>query len=718
MFFNFNRFFGFQQKLDNLLKNESLTIETIFNEDDILQELKGSSSVKFADYLIQHPQEYKKMIGYIVDEITDESLDKTQRTKYPFYSSEILGQENEKLINFLFDKPEDEMYEEINNPIEDDETQLVETINKNDQLKENEEIRANLLNNLLQLLENDALIVTTAGYFAKAVNTIILKRGVCFWEHLKHNPQVISNMFKHCYLKHIVDIFDKLISLEDNYEQHNQYMNDRLALMQRLALILKGKEYSQVIVQNICELFEGQFKKAVYQYETQTQEYKKMLLQFIQQYTPSFFMSIALQTQQAVAYNVIIAQLEFLNKLAFSNEHQDQIENTEKESLKIPDIVQLYSIIIKDFSKALNQKDQFTLSFKSTDGFCITPLGECKLSLIYLINNLLSKSELQNYYSYNIFQSIINLVNQHRSNNQLHLLFEKIVLTVFSSNNEQLQKELFQETNLITFIIQNNNEEARKNKFGFQGILTRLSNYLHQNQSQSKQFQLVLQQMNTNWNQYMDGLDSVNKYEQEWILGVNPKQKAFQISEEVSSPNIIMPEPLVQYAYTQPSGFRKCESFENNDEDNEVNNEEEIQQEQNEQQQIEQIGTETDQKQEESNQNDNEQKDQLELDSTANIQEEIIKTQQEYVSLDEQKNEQDKENQINDNVDNQIDNNQLDQNNDGNEEIIHTQEVQVEENQKIQEDNLTEQQDIQKEDKEPNLNQEELIKQGDNEQQE
>lgn len=42
--------------------------------------------------------------------------------RYPFYSSEILGCENEKLINFLFDKPEDEMYEGINNPIEDDET--------------------------------------------------------------------------------------------------------------------------------------------------------------------------------------------------------------------------------------------------------------------------------------------------------------------------------------------------------------------------------------------------------------------------------------------------------------------------------------------------------------------------------------------------------------------------------------------------------------------
>lgn len=38
-----------QSKLDNLLKQENLTLETILNEDDILQELKMSSSKKFAD---------------------------------------------------------------------------------------------------------------------------------------------------------------------------------------------------------------------------------------------------------------------------------------------------------------------------------------------------------------------------------------------------------------------------------------------------------------------------------------------------------------------------------------------------------------------------------------------------------------------------------------------------------------------------------------------
>ncbi|CAD8141637.1 unnamed protein product [Paramecium octaurelia] len=740
MFFNFNRFFGFQQKLDNLLKNESLTIETIFNEDDILQELKGSSSAKFADFLIQHPQEYKKMIGYIVNEINDDSLDKTCRTKYPFYSSEVLGQENEKLINFLFDKPEDEIFDGINNPIEDDETQqlgasdknnnnqiedqetqLEATSKKTEKLKENEEIRANLLDYLLQLLEDDALNVTTAGYFAKALNTIILKRGVCFWEHLKHNPQVISNLFKHCYLKHIVDIIDKLISLEDNYEQHNQYMNDRFSLLQRLAQILKGKDYSQVIVQNICELFEGQFRKAVQQQETQTQEYKKMLLHFVQQITPSFFMFIALQTQQAVAYNVIIAQLEFLNKMAFQNEHQDQIENTEKESLKIPDIAPLFSLIIKDFSKALNQQDWFNVSFTSTVGTCITPLGECKLSLIQLINNLLSKSELQNFYSSNIFQSIINLVKQHPSNNQLHLLFEKIVLTVFASNNEQLQKSMFSETNLITFIIENNNDDARKNKFGFQGVLTRLSNYLHQNATQSQQFQLTLQQTNSNWSQYMDGLNDVIKKEQEWILGVNPKQKTFQLSEEISSPNIIMPEPLVQYAYTQPSGFRKCESFENSDEDNEGKNEEEIQHEQQEQKIAQEPEAEIGQQYEVPNQNNNNQKDPLDLDSNPDVKEEIIQTSElnqpsdEEITEEDQQIQQDKENESKENLDNQIQIYQLEQMQNANEEVIHTQQVQEEDNLKPQE-NQPEQQHIQTEEKEPK--QEEQIKQEDIGQQE
>jgi serine/threonine-protein phosphatase 6 regulatory subunit 3 len=42
---------------------------------------------------------------------------------------------------------------------------------------EEEQIRANLYNQLIEFLENDVLNVTSAGYFAKAMIAIIKRRG-------------------------------------------------------------------------------------------------------------------------------------------------------------------------------------------------------------------------------------------------------------------------------------------------------------------------------------------------------------------------------------------------------------------------------------------------------------------------------------------------------------------------------------------------------------
>lgn len=48
---SFGRFlqsYGFSSKLDSLLEKESTTLEDILNEENILMELRGSSSSKFA----------------------------------------------------------------------------------------------------------------------------------------------------------------------------------------------------------------------------------------------------------------------------------------------------------------------------------------------------------------------------------------------------------------------------------------------------------------------------------------------------------------------------------------------------------------------------------------------------------------------------------------------------------------------------------------------
>ncbi|CAK64263.1 unnamed protein product (macronuclear) [Paramecium tetraurelia] len=557
MFFNFGRFFGFgqQPKLDNLLKKENLTIECIFNEEDILQELKGTSSSKFADFLIEHPQEYLKMINYIVEEIPDSCTEKNRCIKYPFYGSEILGSENEKLINFLFEKPSEQPSDDVRNPIEDEETEQVEQLEQNNNAQENEIIRAGLLENLLKLLDSDAIIVTTAGYFAKVVNAIIHKKGHCFWEHLKHYPDILSNLFKHSYLKHIVDIFEKLIILEENYEQSTEYMNERSALLQRLVVFLKGKQHSQLIVGNICELFVELYKKSINQFDTQNQELKSMLAQFTVTTTPLFFMNLALATQQSVVYNVLNVQFEFLNKYYLSDQQHDVVIN----------LTQLYKPVIQLFEKALQQVDSFKIPFISADGTEITPLGDGKLLIIQFIVSLVNKPEFYSYFTAEVFSLIIDLVKQHQTNNQLHLLFERLIVALVETNDEFLHRLIFEDTNLLLFIIQNNEEKARQNKFGFQGVLTRLSNYLDCNKNKSASFQVSLQLLSTiqvDWDEYIKGLTNVNKVEQEWILGINPKQREQKFIEEIISPNI-KEDTSEQNRGVQ--GIRKCISSDNND---------------------------------------------------------------------------------------------------------------------------------------------------------
>ncbi|CAD8174084.1 unnamed protein product [Paramecium pentaurelia] len=558
MFFNFGRFFGFgqQPKFDNLLKKDNLTIECIFNEDDILQELKGTSSSKFADFLIKHPQEYLKMINYIVEEIPDQCTEKNRCVKYPFYGSEILGSENDKLINFLFEKPTEESQEDVRNPIDDnEETEQIESLEQNNNIQENEIIRAGLLDNLLKLLESDSIIITTAGYFAKVINSIINKKGYYFWEHLKHYPDIISNLFKHSYLKHIVDIFEKLIIMEENYDQSTEYMNERLALLQRLVVFLKGKQHSSVIVGNICELFVELYRKSIYSFDNQQQEYKNMLVQFTITTTPLFFMNLAQATQQSVVYQILNVQFEFLNKFQLSDQSNEVNIN----------LIQLYKPVIQLLEKAIIQVDIFKIPFISADGIEVRPLGDAKLFIIQLIVQLIQKSEFYRHFTAELFCQIINLVKLHPNNNQLHLLFEKLIVELFEKNDEFLHRLILDEAQLLQFIIQNNDEKARQNKYGFKGILTRLSNYLNSNKNKSNLFQVsqyLLTQMQIDWDEYMKGLERVNKIEQEWILGINPRQKEQKIIEEIISPNI-QEENQEQNHIIQ--GIRKCISSDNND---------------------------------------------------------------------------------------------------------------------------------------------------------
>ncbi|CAD8147653.1 unnamed protein product [Paramecium octaurelia] len=543
--FNFARFFGFgfQSKLDNLLKQENLTLETILNEEDILQELKMSSSEKFADFIISHPNEYQKMIHYIIDEVEPQEQDINTYIKYQFIISEVFGSENEKLINYLFDKPSENNQEEIQNPLEDSQTDPVPT---QEQLNK-ELIRQHLLDDFLQVLEKDALVITTAGYVNKIIGAIIHKRGHDFWEYIIKNQNIISNLFKHAELKHITEIIEKLIILDTNQEENEDkhFLKERSELIIRLQKFLTANSHSNIIISNVCDIFIELYKR-----ELQTIDSTPHLRSILPSVpSPQYLMNLANQTQNTSVYNLLNIQFEFYTKIEVIEDGKYAV-----------DLKQLYSSVISQLPSALIQQDIFKVAFKTSNGDQVYPLGDSKLSLISFIIQLCQREEIAKEITQaTIFQHILNLILKYSSNNQLQILFEKLVVTVLQSKVSHLQQLLFQDQLILKFLISNNGIEQRKQKPFYQGVLTKITNYLNSNINQSEELANSIDQIKEDWQKYIDELNEVNQKELQWMLGVNPRMKE-QINSGSSSP--FRPDPLISY-----QGIRRVE----NNDDNPIN---------------------------------------------------------------------------------------------------------------------------------------------------
>jgi serine/threonine-protein phosphatase 6 regulatory subunit 3 len=94
------------------------------------------------------------MIDYIIN-YDEELTNKKIQIRYPFMISEIMGSENTKLIDYLFGKFEESETEEI-------------------KASKDWEI---LLPKLFSFLDRDSICMTAAGYFNKAIITILRRRG-------------------------------------------------------------------------------------------------------------------------------------------------------------------------------------------------------------------------------------------------------------------------------------------------------------------------------------------------------------------------------------------------------------------------------------------------------------------------------------------------------------------------------------------------------------
>jgi hypothetical protein len=95
---------------------------------------------------------------------------------------------------------------------------------------------------------------TSAGYFSKAITSLITKQG-SLWEFFHEEPQHVENLLYHIYSKSVAEIIEKLLiveGMEKNPEDSSPgtidpYQSDRLNLVGELFKIFDSSTNSEVL---------------------------------------------------------------------------------------------------------------------------------------------------------------------------------------------------------------------------------------------------------------------------------------------------------------------------------------------------------------------------------------------------------------------------------------------------------------------------------------
>ncbi|CAD8079852.1 unnamed protein product [Paramecium primaurelia] len=507
MFFNFARFFTQQQQLDSLLANPDCDLETILSTEGILQEIKGLGATKFADHVIKHPEMYQKMIDYII-QFEDELIDKKTQIQFPFLTSEILGSQNQKLIDYLFECPEEEIQ------------------------FENQQIRQGLYNQLLSFLENDILNVTSAGYFAKAFIAIIKKRGFDVWETIINNKTILSNLIKHIDIKHIAEIIEKLIILDTSQENYEEkFFEERKQLLERIIKLLQYKSYNTEIVDNVCDILIEITTKSMSSLYYNNGE----IIPFIDIIKkPELFFKIALQTQRIGPYQLLINLVEMQSKETKKEDDDEVVHNLEKD-------YSIFESILSELPQNLLNQDYHTSNFINSNRISIQPFGLARMNLLKLIQVLVQTNDykiIKILIDSRLIQALQIIIIKYESNNQIHACCDKILRAIIDLNQDDFTLDVFENNNLLNYIVQNHNTENTKK--GFIGFMTQISNYLEEKSKQNNKIQKLLR-MNEQWQSFTENiLNNVNSIEKPYLCNANPRpSQEPDVLDEQETDNIL-----------------------------------------------------------------------------------------------------------------------------------------------------------------------------------
>ncbi|CAD8044055.1 unnamed protein product [Paramecium primaurelia] len=531
--------FGQSQELENILKNNSSTLEELLERDNFLFDIKAGAMNAFTEFVWKQPDNLEKMIHYII--VTNDQMDDNEKSrKFPYIISEIFAMENTRFFDLLFLRHRNEsqsslLSNERLTTIEDDilpEYQM----HHEDQCKEdedyngggisgtsiqcasfksksglhlNENVRLNILNSFFKFLETPNINDTSMGYYAKILKPVASKYGGEFWDHIVVNNNIISDLLQHINHYQIVEIVVKLLILDykinDNIYINQKCYNYRKQLLEEMIHQMDKFCENITMVADITQIFDLLLEQGIQQklYEPLRELFDNVL-------KPYYFFKIAKKTGILTVYKVFSKILLFIQ----ANSLQDQ-----KTSDLIQIIQQINPLIIS------NIQDQQTFGLKNL----------CLVQALEVCDKLNNPLLFESMFQAQLYQSLIELAIKYQWNNQLQIYVTSIIKSRIQ--DEKYCQRILKETDILNQIKKNLIEQPKNTSFkskcshGYNGFLKTVGYKILQKQTTNKKINLLLQDQ---YGQIIEALQKLQQVELTYLCDVEPKTHMQEAPPEIS----------------------------------------------------------------------------------------------------------------------------------------------------------------------------------------
>ncbi|CAF0926140.1 unnamed protein product [Brachionus calyciflorus] len=446
MFWRFNYS---TSQIHTLLDKEDVTLKEIMDEEDVLQECK-SNNEKLVNFLIR-PENLNELIENSIS-LPPEDLNEKERFKYSTISSELL-------------------------------TSDVSLINET--LIENEAI----LDKLYSFLANNnqqTVNPLMASYFAKIMGCLINRKTDQFLTYIQKKQDFLKHFLQNINTSAITDILLRLLTTIDSFESRSriiQWLKD-IKLINGIVELF-SHEYSNEVHSNASQVLCDLIRISRDQILTQRELANDCFLSSYDTDSNSQFRDSNLTTIQNLHKNSLLDEIEseeILDKLlsimlesvhkpnsslvyaievlltllepaSWSNEiemNQTQEEDKlkrDKERVEIglfgvDSVKNSCSKYLSKLNTILHDLKPKLENYKFSNGVQIGVLGQARLSIIKLINRLISLNDAtinKEIVNLGILKSIIDMVLLYKWNNFLHTQFRDILINCFLYDFKRVQ---------------------------------------------------------------------------------------------------------------------------------------------------------------------------------------------------------------------------------------------------------------------------------------